>query len=205
MNTMADVTQPKSDQINADDLIGGPMTVTITGVKIKAGEDQPISMSLANSAKVYRPCKSMARVFMSAWGADATAYIGRSLTLYRDPKVKWGGLEVGGIRISHMTDIEKDMVLMLTQTRANRAPHKIKPLQLQQQPPATVTAPPQENAIALCEVAAKKGTDYFREWWNSDEGKACRVVAKENLERLQGIAAAVNPPPPVQDDESPPI
>lgn len=33
MSDMSAVIQPKSDQINADDMIGGPMTVTITGVK----------------------------------------------------------------------------------------------------------------------------------------------------------------------------
>lgn len=188
---------PKSDQINADSLISGPMTVTITDVSIKPGEDQPIAMKLSGTPLVYRPCKSMARVLVSAWGPDATAYVGRSLTLYRDPKVKWGGLEVGGIRISHMTDIEKDMVLMLTQTRANRAPHKVKPLQSQatQQPPAEP-----ENALELCETAARAGTAAFRTWWASDEGKSCRATAKDNLERLQAMAKEADGP---QDDEPP--
>lgn len=194
---MSDVTQPKSDQINADDLIGGPLTVTITGVKIKAGEDQPVSMSLAGTAKVYRPCKSMARVMMSAWGADANVYAGRSLTLYRDPKVKWGGLEIGGIRISHMSDIEKEMVLMLTLTRANRAPHKVKPLQHQQQ----AQDPAPDNALQLAEAAAGKGTSSFTAWWNSDEGKACRPVARDHMDRLKQMASDADGPP--LDDEAP--
>ena len=67
----------------------------------------------------------MSRVLVAAWGPDANAYVGRSVTLYRDPKVKWGGLEVGGIRVSHMSHIERDMVMSLTATKGKRAPHKI--------------------------------------------------------------------------------
>src|SRR3546814_4161704 len=67
---------------------------------------------------LFRSCKSMSRVLVSAWGPDANAYSGRSLTLYRDPKVKWGGMEIGGIRVSHMSHIERDMVMALTATRS---------------------------------------------------------------------------------------
>jgi len=45
MNDMASVIIPKSDQINADDLIAGPITITITGVSIRPGQEQPISIS----------------------------------------------------------------------------------------------------------------------------------------------------------------
>ncbi len=203
MNTMADVTQPKSDQINADDLISGPMTVTITAVKIKAGEDQPIAMSLSGTPKVYRPCKSMARVFMAAWGADANVYVGRTITLYRDPKVKWGGLEVGGIRISHMTDIDKDMVMMLTQTRAQRAPHKVKPLRVEQQ----ASEPPQidtEAAQAAARAAAGQGKAAFTAWWNGD-GRTLRDVVKPIMPELTKLASDADSPPTDNDDDAPPM
>ena len=36
------------------------------------------------------------------------------LGLYRDPTVKWAGMEVGGIRISHMSHIETEKLMMLT-------------------------------------------------------------------------------------------
>ena len=127
MSDMSQVTQPKSDQINADDLISGPMTVTIEGVNINARDEQPVSIKLKGMTKVFRPCKSMSRALVHAYGPDAAKYAGKSMTLYRDPKVKWGGMEVGGIRISHLSDIEKEMVMMLTQTQNQRAPFKVKP------------------------------------------------------------------------------
>jgi hypothetical protein len=141
---MSSVIVPKSDQINADDLISGPMTVTIRDVKITGGTEQPVSIALAGTDKFYRPCKSMSRVLVANWGPDAKAYIGRSLTLYRDPTVKWGGMEVGGIRISHMSHIEAPVTLALTATRANRKPFTVRPLtQAPEQPvnPEPVTDP----------------------------------------------------------------
>jgi len=65
---------------------------------------------------------------VTAWGADSKKYIGRSMTLYRDPSVKWGGMEVGGIRISHMSDIDSAITLALTMTKSNRKPYTVKPL-----------------------------------------------------------------------------
>jgi hypothetical protein len=125
---MADVIVPKSDQINADDLIGRDMTITIRDVQIRGGQEQPVSIFFEGSDKAFRPCKSMSRVLVAIWGADARQYIGRSLTLYRDPTVKWGGMEVGGIRISHMSDMEKPHTMALTATKGARKPYTVKPL-----------------------------------------------------------------------------
>lgn len=124
---MRGVIEPKSDQINADDFMSGPQTFRIKGVAITPGSEQPVTIALEGS-KPFRPCKSMSRLLVAAWGADAKEYTGRSFTLYRDPKVKWGGLEVGGIRISHLSHIEREMVVALTMTKGKRAPHTVKPL-----------------------------------------------------------------------------
>jgi hypothetical protein len=128
MNDMSQVIVPKSDQINADDLIAGPLTITISDVQIRGGQEQPVSIFFAGSDKAFRPCKSMSRVLVAAWGPDAKLYVGRSLTLYRDPSVKWGGLEVGGIRISHMTHLEAPMTMALTATKGSRKPYTVRPL-----------------------------------------------------------------------------
>ncbi len=185
---MSGIIVPKSDQINADSLLAGPLTVTIESVAISPRDDQPVSIKLRGMDKVYRPCKSMARVLVHAYGPDASKYAGKSMTLYCDPKVKWGGMEVGGIRISHLSDIDKEMVMMLTQTQKQRAPFKVKPL--------AVTAPATEpdNALDLAETAARAGTEAFRAWWSSDEGKSCRVTAQANIDRLKQLAAEADGP-----------
>lgn len=129
MIDMLKTIAPKSDQLNADDLLGGQSkTITITRVSIAAG-DQPVTLSYeGDGGKPYKPCKSMRRVLVQVWGSDGNQYIGRSLTLFRDDSVKFGGQDVGGIRISHMSHIEKAITMALTNAKASRKPFTVKPL-----------------------------------------------------------------------------
>lgn len=145
MNDMTAVIIPRSDQWNADDLLAGPRTITVTGVKITPGTEQPVAISFAGSDKVFRPCKSMSRVLVAAWGPDATKYTGRSLTLYRDARVKWGGLEVGGIRIGEMSHISGPLTMALAESKAVRKAFTVKPLAI---PTHDATAAPDDEARA---------------------------------------------------------
>jgi len=141
MSDMRQTIVPKSDQLNADDLIAGEMTIKITGVTIKGGQEQPVSINFeGDNGKPYKACKSMCRVMVSAWGADSKKYVGRSMTLYRDQSVKWAGMEVGGIRISHMSDIAGNQTMALTVTRGSKKPYTVKPL-AQGNPTAPVEPP----------------------------------------------------------------
>lgn len=117
-----------STQINADDLTGGARTVTITGVT-KGTADQPVNIEVAEfPGRAYRPGKSMRRIIVAAWGSESADYIGRRMTLFNDPTVRWGGQPVGGIRISAMSHIDKKLTVQLTITRGKRAPHTVEPL-----------------------------------------------------------------------------
>lgn len=147
MNDMSRAIVPKSDQLNADDLLTGPITIKIAAVSIKAGQEQPVSLSYENDGgKPYKPCKSMCRVLVAAWGPDASKYTGRALTLYCDPKVRWGGMEVGGIRISHMSDIRESLTMALTVTRGNKKPFVVKPIASGSPKAATTQTPDSESA-----------------------------------------------------------
>jgi hypothetical protein len=103
---ISNTIQPKSDQLNADDLIGKTLTITVTDVKGSADPQQPVSIHYeGDNGKPYKPCKSMRRVIIAAWESNGKNYIGKRMTLYRDNSVSFGGIQVGGIRISHMSDI----------------------------------------------------------------------------------------------------
>lgn len=133
---ISNTVEADSTQVNADDLIASPRTVTITGVN-KGTADQPVNIELAEfHGRVYRPCKTMRRLLIAAWGKDASAYIGRRLTLYNDSSVKWGGQAVGGIRISHMSHIERPIEIALTVTRGRRAAFIVEPLA---EPPSAIS------------------------------------------------------------------
>lgn len=129
MSDMAAIIQPKSDQLNADSLLDGPKTIKITKVTVTPSVEQPCTVHYeGEDGRPYKPCKSMARVMVLVWGGDSKAYVGKSMTLYHDPEVKWGGMKVGGIRISHMSDMKSNAPLMLTVTRGKKAPYSVKPL-----------------------------------------------------------------------------
>lgn len=121
---------PKSDQLNFDDFIAtGSLTITITDVKGSADPQQPVSIHYqGDNGKPYKPCKSMRRVLVHVWGSDGMKYVGRSLTLYGDPKVMFGGIAVGGIRISHMSDISEPVTMALSVSKASRKPYTVQPL-----------------------------------------------------------------------------
>jgi hypothetical protein len=118
---------PRSDQINADDLVGGPATYTIREV-IGGKAESPFDFMLVETNRAYRPSKTMRRVIVAAWGPKAEAYAGRRLTLYREPSIKFGGQTVGGIRISHMSHIDQRVEVMLQVTRGKRERFVVEPL-----------------------------------------------------------------------------
>src|SRR5690625_7700147 len=95
--------EPRSDQQNYNDYVAGPKTVTAEKVT-KGTNEQPVEINLVDyPGRPYKPAKSMRRVLVQAWGADASQYAGRRRSLYGDPVVRFGGWRVGGIRLSHFT------------------------------------------------------------------------------------------------------
>lgn len=173
---MSPFVVPKSDQINADDLISGPKTIRITRVSGTNNADQPVAVYFdGDDEKPFKPCKSMRRVMIAAWGVDAAKYVGRSMTLYRDPKVAFGGMEVGGIRISAMSHIDKPLAMALTVTKAKRAPYRVSVLNAPVSDVAQTDAPPMGddgktplNLAAIKEMyetyRAKQDRDGLKAW-----------------------------------------
>jgi hypothetical protein len=141
---------PKSQQLNTDDLIAGPRTITIT--KVTAGNnEQPVAVHFqGDEGKPWFPCKSMRRVLVAAWGADASQYVGRGVTLFRDPEVQYGGIKVGGIRISHLSGLDGPLSIALTVTRQKRAPYRVEPLKAA---PAPAASPSREEMVAAAQQA----------------------------------------------------
>lgn len=110
----------KSDQLNADDLVGGQVTVTITDVKVADSTEQPVIVHVSGGHKPWKPCKTMRRLLSAAWSTDASTWIGHSLTLYREPSVKWAGEETGGIRVLAMSHINQGLVIRLTEKKGGK-------------------------------------------------------------------------------------
>src|SRR5690606_1022147 len=120
--------EPRSDQLNFDDVATEALTVTVTDVR-QGPPDQPVHVHLAvYPERPYKPAKSMRRVLVAVWGKDASAWVGKSLKLYGDPTVKFGKEAVGGIRIAAMSHISEPKTISLTVSRGKRAPFTVQPL-----------------------------------------------------------------------------
>lgn len=125
---ISDTTQPRSDQMNHDDVVFAPLTVTVSEVR-RGSDDQPVELHLAEyPGRPFKPSKTVRRVLIAAWGKEADAYVGRRLTLVSDPTVTWGGSAVGGIRVSQMSDLEKPLTIPLTISRGKRKNVTVTPL-----------------------------------------------------------------------------
>ncbi|GEM_PF-836741 len=127
--------KPKSDQLNADDLLTCPIQVVIDDVTRGTSDDQPIIMHISDGFKPWKPCKTMRRVLIAIWGSVAAEWIGRQIVLVNDPTVKWGGAAVGGIRILAMSHIEQPVQMMITMTRGQRKAITVQVIVIETPPP----------------------------------------------------------------------
>lgn len=152
INDLSKTIKPKSDQLNADDMIGGPITVTVQNVSLSGQDDQPINLHLGGGLQPYKPCKSMRRLLVFCWGKDGNDWIGRSMTLFNDPSVTWAGQQVGGIRISHISAIDEPVSVALTATRGKRKPYTVEPLVIPDYP-----QPDFDNNLAAWTSAVQSG------------------------------------------------
>lgn len=181
---------PKSDQLNAEDLLTGPMTVTVESVS-KGNAEQPVDIHLVETpGRAYRPSKTMRRVIVKAWGSETDAYTGRRMTLYRDPDVKFGGVKVGGIKVSHLSHIDRAFSLALTETRGKRALHEVKPLTDAPAPkPAKTPAP---------DIAAITDVDTLRGMWQASDATTRRAIEA----RVAELTKPVDEPEPADTLDS---
>lgn len=174
MNLLSTII-PKSDQLNSDDLIGGPRTVKITSVKICAGQ-QPVAISFeGDENRPYKPSKGMRRVMVAMWGGEGGVYVGRRLTLFRNPEVPYGGQNVGGIEISHASHIAAPFEIAISVSRGKRKLVRVEPL-VAESVPLDLAA-----LMEMGEVKAKAGTKVLREWWLSLPA-AARASLKPTLD-----------------------
>ena len=173
--------EPRSDQINAEDLITGPVTVTITDVK-RGSSEQPVDFVTAEfgPARPYKPSKTMRRIIVAAWGTKTSDYVGRRITIYRDPDITFGPNKVGGIRISHLSDIPKRLEIALTVTRGRRSTFTVEPLRGEPTPDAQ-TAPASQPAIT-----AEDAADFARDIAEAATIPELDALAKELKARNLG-------------------
>lgn len=178
MTLLQEALAPRSDQLNADDLIAGPRTIKITGATIIEGDKgKVISIRFeGDNGKPWKTCKTMGRAMVMVWGiVDDTdpakieaQFIGKSLTIYRDSEVDFGAEKgIGGIRISHMSHITSAKTVKLTASRGKKKTFVFEPL--------------------IAEVAPIRTAKQTAVQWAEEQIGAAKVCA--NLDSLASVMA----------------
>lgn len=159
----------KSDQLNADDLIAGDIIIKIRKVEVKLEADQPVNIYYeGDDNKPYRPCKGMRLALVSIWGADGSKYIGKHLKLYRNAKVKYAGMEVGGIEISEAEGLKQSIQIPIAVAKGKKRGHIIKPLVIKNAPVEAVSDISESEFIDVMQSIKdnyEKGQEHFTSWW----------------------------------------
>lgn len=174
--------EPRSDQWNADDFIGGPRTFTIAGVKVGTAEQKYDIELTEGEGRFWRPPLTMLRLLIAAWGDDAIEWAGRRVTLYRDESVRFGSDAVGGIRVSHMSHLpgNKPLTVKLTASRGRRASHTVEPLP--DAPPTRVVNPAaiidafKALGVTVEQLELRIGADH--EKWTPDDLATLAALGK---------------------------
>jgi hypothetical protein len=160
---ITDTLAPKSDQLDAVELAGGPRTVTITSASPGSAE-QPVNIHLAEVDRPWRPAKTVRRLLAAAWGTDTTTWAGRRATIYLDPHVKYAGKEVGGIRVSALSGIDKPLTVPVIETRGKITQITVQPLAAAEPAARPGPVPP---VPTLDQIAAATSEDTLRAMWSA--------------------------------------
>lgn len=181
---------PKSDQLNSEQLLGGPMIITVSDVRVGSGDEQPVSVFYARDPqRPFKPCKTMRKLLIHAWGSDGTQWIGKSMELFNEPTIKFGGEVVGGIRISRMSGINpKGIEVSLTQTRGRKTLHKVMPLKAS----AELTAALEAIEAATGKDSLKKARALAEALESPADIESAVAAYKRRVESLKAAASANN-------------
>lgn len=157
----------KSDQLNASDLTSGPRIVKITEVK-EGSDDQPVNVytDVFGRSRPFKPSKTVLRILGKAWGKDTTAWVGKSMEIFRDPTVRWAGEEIGGIRIKALSHIDKAMSEMLPTSKGKYAKNTVAVLTVPAAEP-TPTLNPADIATWVELLTNAETTDELLAVWTS--------------------------------------
>ena len=122
-----------SDQLNVDDLVAGPITIQVEGVKLSSDPKQSVHIYYYGCGnKPFKPCLTVRRILIALWGLDGNQWANRWMNLYVDASVSFGKQKnIGGIRVDAVSHITSTATISLTVRRGMKQHFTIKPIQLE--------------------------------------------------------------------------
>lgn len=177
MVKISDALKAKSDQLNALDLIGGAIVISIVSVKYNHGGEQPVEIFYKESNLPWKPAKSVLRTISSYWTDETDDWINKNVEIYFEPTVLWAGKADGGVRISGLSDIPAAEDIRVKEGRNRSIIYKIKklpntclqsaPAPTEQQKLEAATKAQAKLLLAINDIADIAGVTAFLEAHNA--------------------------------------
>ena len=158
--------EAKSDQLNSADLIGAARIIKITKITLGTAEQRMVIHFEGDEKKPYKPCRSMVRLLNYLWGDNEQRWIGKSMRVVCDPDVIFGKDKVGGIRITHVSDITSEKKVLLRSGKIKTQEYSVLPLN-ESKSESKKPAPAPEADPALLEDGeenASRGVEAYTAW-----------------------------------------
>jgi hypothetical protein len=190
---ITDALAPVSDQLDAIEL-AAPRTFTIdTGSRLGQREGKTVAeIRLVDFPRVWRPSKGMLDALVGAWKTtDATQWVGHSLTLYNDTEVMFGREKTGGVRVSHVSHIDKPMTVTIRAGSGRTKPWRLQPLPDAQTKPSRKAA--ESVAPTAAQVAACTDRDELRAMYRVSGDEMRTQITARVAELDEGGAQPVEP------------
>jgi len=133
MIDVSHTVKTKSDQLNADDLVGGDLMIQVEGVNVTNDPQQPVHIYYYGcEGKPFKPCLTVRKILVALWGKDASQWANKWMNLYVDPTVSFGKQKnIGGIRVNAMSHIQTAATLTLAVRRGAKQEFRIQPINLE--------------------------------------------------------------------------
>lgn len=186
----------KSDQLNAVDVIGAEKVLTITSVDVKQSGDQPVIIHYEGEAgRPWKPCLTVRRILSELWTRQSDNWVGQSVSVHRDPTVKWAGEPHGGIRPHAATGLDSTVVIKLKEERGGKPKaFEIKPLRMttatKSEPRAVVQFSMENYRAAVDKIVKESQTaDELTTRWDrmSDWRKQAAQTDRELATEIRGM------------------
>ena len=135
ISDLSGTIKSNSDQLNADDLIAGPIMIQVEGINRVKDPKQPIHIFYYGcDNRPFKPCLTVRRILIALWGKDGSQWANRYMNLYVDASVSFGNQKnIGGIRVDAVSHIASTATISLTVSRGKKQHFTIKPINLNNQ------------------------------------------------------------------------
>ena len=134
MANVSEAMQANSNQLNAADIMGVEPIITVQSVNLtnEAGKKTVWVHYHGGEGRPWRVSTGMVRILSAGWGPESDNWIGKSVKIFNEPTVRFGGKEVGGVQIRAMSDIpERGIKATLSINRTKRVPFPVAHLAMQ--------------------------------------------------------------------------